>query len=291
MISWLAKLQHVDRRWFYLATFVLLLVPFIVSIPMPPGKVSPTTRGVYEGIESCPPDKVILVDSSWHQGSAAENYAQFEAVIRHLCLKRIKFVVTSVGIEPIAPEVAQKVIEPIAEEAGYVYGRDWVNAGYLAAGAPAGAGVGASPLGIIIEGFCRDFHKFYPNDTHGTPVEELPLMANVRSIEDVHMTFCVTYCPDPQWIQVVKGQFGVPVGFACMTIMAPSYYPFIDSGQLDGMLIGNRGAAEYEDLVNFRARGTKLIMAASFGNCCIILAAILGNIGMWAGRKKEKTTE
>ena len=113
-------------------------------------------------------------------------------------------------------------------------------------------------------------------------------MANVHSIKDAHMVFCVTYCPDPNWIQVVKGQFGVPVGFACMTIMAPGYYPYIDSGQLCGMLIGNRGAAEYEYLVNYRARGTKLIMAASFGNCCIILAAIIGNIGLWAGRKREK---
>lgn len=285
MTRWLAKLQDVDRRWFYLATFVLLLVPFVVPVPMPPGQTSPTTQGIYEGIESCPSDKVILVDSSWHQGSAAENYAQFEAVVRHLCLRRIKFVVTSVGIEAIAPEVAQKVIEPIADKAGYVYGRDWVNAGYLAAGAPGGAG---SPLGIIIEGFCRDFHKFYPTDTHGTPVEELPLMDNVRGIKDVHMVFCVTYCPDPQWIQVVKGQFGIPVGFACMTIMAPIYYTYIDSGQLCGMLIGNRGAAEYEDLVNYPARGTKLIMAASFGNCCIILAAILGNIGLWAAVRKEK---
>jgi len=286
VIRVLAKLQSIDRRWLYLATLIFMLVPFIVTVPMPPGKTSPTTRGIYDAIESCPPDKVILVDSSWHQGYAAENYAQFEAVIRHLCLRHIKFVVTSVGIEPIAPEVAEKVITPIAEKAGYVYGRDWVNAGYLAAGAPGGA---SSPLGIIIEGVCRDFHKLYPTDVHGTPIEALPLMEKVRGIQDVHMVFCVTYCPDPQWIQVVKGQFGVPVGFACMTIMAPSYYTFIDSGQLCGMLIGNRGAAEYEDLVDFRGRGTKLIMAASFGNCCIILAGIIGNIGLWAAHRRRES--
>ncbi len=290
MLRLLAKLHHIDRRWLYLATFVLMMIPFIHPVPMPPGKTSTTTKGVYDNLDSCPEDKVILIDSSWHQGSAAENYAQFEAVINHLCMRHIKFVIVSVGIEPIAPQVAQKITEPIAEREGLVYGKDWVNVGYLPAGAPAGAGVAGSPMGILIEGFGEDFHKFFPADIHGTSADDpsLPLLNKMTGADMIHAVFCITYCPDPQWIIAMKGRFQKPVAFACMTIMAPGYMTYIDSGQLCGMLIGNRGAAEYEDLVNKPARGNKLIMASSFGNCCIILAAIVGNIGIWAGRRQKK---
>jgi hypothetical protein len=120
-------------------------------------------------------------------------------------------------------------------------------------------------------------------------MSELPLMSRVRSIRDVHLVCCITYAPAPEWISLVRGQHGTPVAFASMSIMAPSYFTFLDSGQLCGMLVGNRGAAEYEALLNHTGLGTQLIMAASFGACVILGAALLGNLGMWARRRLERT--
>jgi len=279
MLSWLGRLGRVDRRWLYLGTVAVLLVPFIVTVPMPPGRASKATRGLYDAVESCPPEKVVLIDSSWDMGSQAENYAQLECVVRHLCDRGVKFVVTSIGVTPLAPSFAEQVITPIAERAGYVYGRDWVNMGYVQAGGGAG---------VIINGMCKDFHAVRPTDAYGRRVEELPLLGRVRSIDDIHAVYCITYSPTPEWISFVQGQYGTPVAFGCMTIMGPSYFPYLDSGQLCGMLVGNRGAAEYEELVGHPAKGTQLIMAASFGNCMIILAAVLGNLGAWARRRRER---
>jgi len=98
----------------------------------------------------------------------------------------------------------------------------------------------------------------------------------------------VTYAPTPEWISFVKGQHGTPVGFGCMSIMAPNYYTFVDSGQLCGMLIGNRGSSEYEALIDRPGLGTRLIMSASFGNGIIILAALLGNVGAMAGARRRR---
>lgn len=278
MIHWLAKLEKIDRRWLYLAAVSLLIVPFLVAIPMPPGSTSPATRGLYEAIESCPADKVVWINSTWDMSSRAECQAQLACLVRHLCRRRLRFVVTSVG-NPFGPEFAEQIIEPIAAEAGYVYGRDWVNLGFIQA-------VGG--LGVVIDGLCRDLHKLRPEDVKGTPVDQIPLMQKVRSIRDISLVCCVTYAPQPQWISFVRGQHGTPVGFACMSIMAPNYYTFLDSKQLCGMLVGNRGAAEYEALIDRPALGTKLIMAASFGNAIVILAALLGNLGMWAALRAGK---
>jgi len=282
MIRILAKLHELDPRWLYLAMLVVLTVPFVLTIPMPPHVTSSATRGLYDAVEACPADKVVLVDSSWDMGSRAECLAQVEAIARHLCRRRIRFVVTSVAMSPFAPEFARKAIEPIAEEAGYVYGRDWVNAGFVQAG---------GSLGVVIDGLCRDFQKIYPADDRNTPMADLPLMGSVRSIKDVHMVCCINYSPPPEWISFVKGQHGTPVGFACMSIMGPNYYTFLDSGQLCGMLVGNRGAAEYEALIDHPGKGTRLIVAASFGVCVVIGAALLGNLGMWARRRSERTSE
>lgn len=280
MTRLLAKLHDLDRRWLYLVMVLILLVPIIVEIPMPPGRASPTTRDFYDLVELCPEDKVILIDSSWDAGSAAENRAQLDCVVRHMCRKGIKFVVTSAGITPFAPEFADQVIRPIAEEAGYVYGEDWVNLGYKIA--PPGA------INLLIDSICRDIHKVYPADSQNIPMSKLPLMERVRSYKDFHMVYCVTYSPANDWISFVKGQFGTPVVFGCMTIAAPGYYPFIDSKQLEGMLIGNGGAAEYEALNDRPGQGTVLIMAMSFGNCMIILAAIAGNLGFYAHSRLER---
>jgi hypothetical protein len=279
MARWLAKLQTLDRRWLYLAAALLLPIPLIVPLPVPPAAAGPTTRGLYQTIEACPADKVVLIDSSWDAGSAAENEVQLACVVRHLVQRRIRFVVTSIGVTQFGPEFAAGIIEPIAREAGYEYGRDWVNAGFVP-GATGG-------LGVVIDGLCRDLHTTYPRDAKGTAVADLPLMQHVRSIADVHLVYCITYAPATEWISFVNGQFRTPVAFGCMSIMAPTYFPFWDSHQLCGMLIGNSGAGQYEALIHHLGRGSQLALVGSFANLIVIAVAVLGNIGWWAARRAQ----
>jgi len=278
MMHWLSKLKDLNQRWLYLAMVSLLMVPFVVMFPMPPGAASEATQGLYDRVEAVPKDKVVLIDSSWDQGSRAECQSQLACMVRHLCKRRIPFVVTSLGT-PFAPEFANRVIEPIAKEMGCKYGVDWVNTGFLQA---------AGGMGVIIDGMCRDFQKLRPTDMHGTPAAELPLLNRVHSIEDIDLVYVVTYAPSAEWISFVRSQYGTPVGFGCMSIMAPNYYTFVDSGQLCGMLIGNGGAAEYETLLDSPGLGTRLIMVGSFGNGVIILAAVVGNLGAWASRRRKE---
>lgn len=298
-MKWLVKLQHIDRRWLYAVTFVLMVLPFVLNVPMPMGKPSATTIGLYEKIEQCAKqqeearkdenddikEKIVLVDASWEMGSAAENLSQMECVIRHLVKKRIKFVVVSVGITYLGPLFADKTINPIVEEYNekhpdnkMTYGKDWVNLGFIQ---------GAN-FGNMIDGICRDLHKARPEDYYNTPVGELELMRNVHDYNDFFLIFSVTYCSTPDWMSFAGSAFGVPVAFGYMTIVHPDYSKFFDSGQLCGALVGNGGAAEYEQLIGHTATGTSLHQAGSFGNVMIILAAILGNLGAWAGARQGR---
>jgi hypothetical protein len=251
----------------------------VLPITLPSGKASRTTLGVHETVKSCPDDKFILIDSGWEAGSRAENEAQLACVVEHICSLGKRFVVTGLGVPAVAPKFAMDVIEPIAEEAGYIYGEDWVHAGYVPAG---------PPIGIMIDGMCRDFGSPFKTEYRGKNHDEIPILQHISSIDDFHMVYCISYGPPEQWISFVNGQYGTPVAFGCMTIMCPQYYMYFKSGQLCGMLIGNSGASEYEKLIDSPGIGTDLMVPASFANCLIILAAIVGNIGLWAAGRKRK---
>jgi len=274
----LSMLYHLNPRWLYLAVTVVLIVPLMVTIPMPATKDSRGPKGVYDMVGSCPTDKVVLIESSWDQGSKPECMSQLECLVNDLCTRKKRFVVFSTGV--YAPTFANEVIKPIAQKAGYVYGTDWVNLGFIKPP--------ADNMGVLIQSFFTDIHATRPVDLDGTALTNLPLMRSVRTSKDVHMVFAVTYCPWQEWISFGKGQFGVPVAFGSAAIMGPYYYVFVDSGQLCGLFAGNRGAYEYESLTGIRGMGSKMMMAFAFGLCFIIAAVVLGNIGFWASMRLRR---
>jgi len=289
MREFLGNLQHIDRRWVYLFVFVACTLPFIVTIRLPL-YVSPETKGVYDMIEKCPPGKVVVVDSSWDAGSMGENQGQVEVVFDHLFRKNIPFIVTAQGFVLTAPQFSEKVIEKLVRTKypHKKYGVDWVNLGVT--------------MGLdwqIMQQMAKDITKQFPKDYKQTPVEKLPLMKRFlnkdkSSIEYIHMIHAVTYSPSENWLAFIHGQYGTPISFGCAGIQSTTYYRYISSKQLCGMLVGIRGSAEYDALLNPKPEkrwtlGTKLIVPLSFGYLIIIFAIIVGNIGFIAsGRGKRR---
>ena len=268
-LEFLSRFYTLNPRWLYLAVTVVLVIPLLVSIPMPTNVASRGPRGLYETIGACPSNKVVLIDSSWDLGSKPECMALLACVTDDLCRRKIKFVVLSTSM--YAPTFVTEVVQPIVKQAGYVYGRDWVNLGFIQ---PPGGN-----MGVLIDALCRDVHRTRSTDINGTPVADLPLMRTVRNAADIHLVYAINYCPPLEWMSFGKAQYGLPVAFGSAAMMAPYYYVYLDSNQLCGLLTGNRGAYEYESLTGRRGLGSKVMMSFAFGHCFIIVAALLGNVG------------
>ena len=278
----LSKFYYLNPRWLYLTVTVVLIIPLTIALPMPRNEPSVGARGLYKAVGECPPEKVILIDSSWDLGSKPECMSQLEAFVNDLCKRKRTFVVFSTGL--YAPAFANQVIQPIAKTNGYVYGQDWVNLGYIP---PPGGNVG-----VLIQALCIDVHKTRPVDMYGTPVtdkDKLPLMQKVKTAEDIYMVFAVNYTSPLEWMSFGKSQYGLLVAFGCAAIMAPYYYIYVDSGQMCGLLTGNRGAYEYETLTGVFGMGRKVMMTFAFGLCFIIAAVLLGNLGFWAAARVRKS--
>ena len=98
-----------------------------------------------------------------------------------------------------------------------------------------------------------------------------------------------------QWIIYAQGRYGVPLAIGTTAVLATDWYPYLQSGQIIGLIGGLKGAAEYENLVNWKFKmegrslfGMKAIRnmnAVTIAELLIILFILLGNIGYFLEKK------
>ncbi len=81
-------------------------------------------------------------------------------------------------------------------------------------------------------------------------------------------------------------QYKIPIIAAQITVTAPQAEPFLQSGQLAGILVGLRGAAEYEILTNMPGTAAAGMDAQSMAHLLIIGFILLGNASYFIKKSK-----
>jgi len=277
-----ARLQDIDRRILYVLLAISVSLPFLVAAPVPQAAQSPQTQGFYKTIEDLAADpqrrnKLVILSTNFSASTAAENRTQTETMMRHLMRRRIRFAIFS--FDPQGRLLAQQTAERLQGRYGYVYGRDYVNWGFR----PVGAFVN------IVKAMVRDIPGAIGTDHRGTKLAELSAMKGVRGVDDIGAVIEISGSNSlPIWLQFFQrtGKTPVPTLFACTAVMAPEAFPFLKSGQLQGMLVGLKGAIEYEGLLGERGFATKASASLSYSHFLIVALIVLGNIGMWAARAR-----
>jgi hypothetical protein len=114
----------------------------------------------------------------------------------------------------------------------------------------------------------------------------LPLMKDVRDYSSFAMLVNISsgYPGTKEWVQQVNSRFHLPMVSGCTAVSAPEYYPYLQSGQLRGLLGGMAGAAEYEKLRGEKGAATKGMDAQSLAHAFIALCIIAGNVVQWSKR-------
>ena len=277
----LQRLQSVDRRVIYVLLVAAMAVPIVytrvtgqpVRLPV---HVFADTRGLYDRIESLSPDDVVLIMCDWGPGSKGENWPQTEAVIRHLLRRGVRFAI--MGVDTVGPTLGQQMAERIAPEYGRAYGRDWVNFGYKPLTDPA------------LLAFCQDIPKFCEGQDYAkNPLPDLPVMADLHSMRDIALVYQVSASTGiTTWIGLVQPKYKTPLAFGGTGVCNPEAYPFLDSGQLCGVLAGMRGAAEYEYLTGAEADATKGMGPLEMGHLLILGLMVVGNVAMIVTARRQR---
>jgi hypothetical protein len=71
-------------------------------------------------------------------------------------------------------------------------------------------------------------------------------------------------------------------------VSAPEYYPYLQTGQLQGLLGGMAGGAEYEVLVKKPALATRGMDAQSLAHLFIAFMILLGNAAFLGEEKRRR---
>ena len=155
-------------------------------------------------------------------------------------------------------------------------GVDWVNLGFKE---------GREAVMVVMgQGVANAF----PRDYNGRDTRSLPIMAKVRDYSSFALLVSISagYPGTKEWVQQVQGRFHMTMVSGCTAVSAPEYYPYLQAGQLRGLLGGMAGAAEYEKLRGERGSATRGMDAQSLAHVFVALCIVAGNVVQWNRRRK-----
>ena len=265
------RLPAFDRRLLYVFLFLAVAVPLLFPMGLT-GSVSPSTRQFYQLIDSLQPGDALLVSFDCEAASWAEIGPMARAVLTHALRKNVRIIGTSFLSEGTA--LGYGLLSELAAEYGREYGRDWVYLGYRPQYVAAMLGMGESITGE------------YPQDYLDQPTDSLPLFAEVHSYAQIRLVLSIADDSMPQyWVEYAGARHGVRIAAGLAAVMLTTFTPYLDSGQLAGLVNGLKGAAEYEQLLGVSGYGIRGMDAQSSAHLAIIVLVLLGNVVYLRGRR------
>ena len=198
-----------------------------------------------------------------------------QALARHCFSKDLKLI--GMGLWPQGIPLNQASMEQAAEEYGKEYGVDYVNLGYKAGGI------------VVISAVSENIPNTFPQDYTGRPIEEFEVMEGIRDFDNIDLIISLS-AGDPgvrQWIMIAQGRYGKKVASGVTAVSAPAYYPYLNAGQLNGLIGGMKGAAEYETLIDKSGTASKGMDAQSVAHGLIVFFIVFANIFFFIGKRKK----
>jgi hypothetical protein len=268
-------MNHLDRRIIFVVLFVVVAIPLIVSV----GKEIPPTAPVesaFEAVESLEPGDYLMVSIDFDATSAPELMPMLRSVLRQAFEKDVRVIM--LGHLAIGLPLGHTALEEVAAEYGAEYGVDYVNLGYR-----------PGYIAVMIA-MGREIEDIYSTDYRGTPIREMPITESIHSYDDIDLLFGFEHgAVIDYWIRYAQARFDQRMAFGTTAVMAPDAYPYLQAKQIEGLVGGLKGAAEYETLVKHPDLGTRGMPAQEWGHLLVIAFIVLGNLGYFFTRKRHES--
>lgn len=268
-------MNNLDRRIIFLVLFVVVMLPLLLRID---AEIPPTApvRSAYESVAALEAGDRLLVSIDFDATSAPELMPMLRSVLRQAFAKDVKVIM--LGHIAIGLPLGHMALEETAAEYGAEYGIDYVDLGYR-----------PGYIAIMIA-MGRAIEDVFATDYQGTPVTELPVMSNVHSYEDIDLLFGFEHgAVIDYWIRYAHARFDQKMTFGTTAVMAPDAYPYLQAGQIEGLVGGLKGAAEYETLIGHPGLGTRGMPAQEWGHLLVIGFIVLGNLGHYFTSRRGRS--
>jgi hypothetical protein len=268
------KLQNVDRRIIY----VLMMVVCVYALLNPMGlpiSINETTRMAYDKLQALEPGDIVWLGYEFSAGGVPELVPAIKATAKLAFEQGAKIVSGTMWLE--GQNLGGAALREMADKQGKVYGVDYVQIGYKPGGQ------------VFLERAVDDLWDAAVGiDENGTDLAQLPLMAEVKSMADIDLIFiyCTGNPGDKEYVKIVGDRLNVPICSSVVSVSVPESMPFVRSGQLAGLLMGMRGAAEFEILAKIPGNAVSGMDAQSLSHVLIIVFILIGNLAYIFGGKK-----
>lgn len=274
--------QQLDRRYIYLILFIGVMLPLIIPLGFV-SEISNLSRQVFNLVETTPPNSVIMISFDYEPSTATELQPMAKALIEHAWRNNQKII--AIALWPQGVQMADQAFKHVLmNHTDKMYGIDYVNLGYKTGGM------------VTIQAMGRNMQEVFPTDTNGKPFNQITMLNNVQKIRNIGYIASLS-AGDPglkQYIMAAHDMFGVKVTGGTTAVSTPGFLPYVnDLNQLNGLLGGLKGAAEYESLLKLKGTATSGMDAQSIAHILIVVFIILGNIRAWKLKsfKKHKVNQ
>jgi hypothetical protein len=282
-------LSRLDRRIVYLVLALAVMLPLVIPSVQKVRVMTPVSK-LFNAVEAIPDDRILMIDFDYDPQTLPEIEPMGVAVLRHAFQRRIKVAVLSLYVQPLG--LAKKALDQVTEEFNeratsradsIIYGRDYVFLGWQ------------PPPIVPLLGMGISITNVYTRDYYGYRTDSLPMMHRVRNFNDVGILVSLSGATAPLWwIAYSQTRFGVAVGAGITAVSASEFYQYYQTGQFSGLMIGMKGAAEYEELVETklmlkdRRKASEALGSLTAAHLTMIAFIIIGNIGYFVRRRSGK---
>lgn len=269
-----------DRRWIFLLMLVVLFIPIACPLNLPGLAPSTGVKKMYDYVDALPEGSTILVSFDFDPASKPELAPMADAILRHAFKKKLKVVAMGLWVTGVSLE--KETFERIFEEAKKAqpdlkYGDDCVNLGWKAGNF------------AVITGMGVDIHNTFPTDAKGNPIGTLKLMQRLHQLKDFNLVVSLAAGTPgiDTWIAYGSDKFKFKMGGGTTAVNAPAMSPYLQAGQLVGLIGAMRGAAEYEFLLDKPADAIRGMDAISLGHYLIVALIFMGNLAYFFTRRRK----
>lgn len=263
------KLGEVDTRWLYVLLVLVVLIPMVRPIGLPIN-VSGQTDKAFTLVNDLEAGDTVVFDFGYYIDGSPDVQPIAVALFDHLFSKGVRIVCAS--FKNHGPMIIDELTAPYVAQ-GKQYGVDFVNLGFLAGGETA------------LAAWTADIKKAFPTDWKGNDTSTMPILQGIKTASDFDMFVFYTDDSAEVWVRQVS-QYKIPLIGGLITVTAPQAEPFLQTGQLSGLLVGLRGAAEYEILTNKPGTAAAGMDAQSMAHLLLILFILLGNASYFIKRSE-----
>jgi len=275
-LDFIVRAGSLDRRIIFVVIALVVILPLFFPLGLP---IRPTvsSQTIYDTVDELKAGDRALISFEYGPSTKPEIHPMAVGILRHLFEKDVKVYITCLW--PDGQFMAMEALEQVAEDQyNKVYGEDYVLLGFRPGNE------------AVIKGLVSNFRKVFTVDSRGNFLDDIPMMDGINKVADFDYLFSASagYPGTVEWVQYAADPTGVTMGTGTTSIQVNEVMPYVQSGQIKGILGGMPGAAEYEKLIGQPGIGTSGMDAQSVAHIVIVGFIIFGNISFFVERRRSK---